>query len=120
MAHQLHAIAATALVPGSEPEQGRPFLRGKATLGKFVLFKNASRSLFFNLDLRVHTPALSTSCALLRPPASKSIRLLTQVHNRLDRYEHWTQASSYQVPKPAVLRQTRKPLLLIRLAHGGL
>ena len=66
MAHELHAIAATTLVPVSELEQCRVFRSREAALGKSLQIRHDWLSLcchvtlFIRLDGCIHNPILST------------------------------------------------------------
>ena len=63
VSHKLHTIAATALVPAPEPEQGRAFLSGKAGLGKLVSFRSACPCVsLFSVVLK-SVPVCSFACA---------------------------------------------------------
>ncbi len=83
MAYELHTIAATALVPAPEAEQGSDFLSGTAGLGKLVHFRNTwlsvccSHQLFFSFDLGIHV----VSFHLDRSIANSRFREASRIEN---------------------------------------
>jgi len=83
VAHDLHAITTTHLIPLPEPEQGNNFLSGKATLDKALPFEIDCLKLcrygklFYSMNLWIYHRVLSIRHSISRTIAnSLLIRLL--------------------------------------------
>src|SRR6266700_391859 len=83
VAHELHAIATTTLVPAPEPEQRSHFLSGKAVPDKLVHFRSACLcvccfcQLFRSLNLCIHC----ASFLLERSIANSRFREVRRIAN---------------------------------------